>query len=270
MHLYPHPCRQAPHPAPLPAPPPAARNARKHPPGMAAGHGLTELLVVLLVLAVLAGLAAPALQAWALELQLQTTLDELARGLALARTEALATGRVVEFRYRPLPSGQRLSINRSGILFGPSGNATPGTLTLCDRRGMGRSLVVARSGRVRIASAQCGFALAEVLVALVLLAGASLALAQSVLQARHTVVETALHATALDAAAAAAEGSRLLGPQSGFPADATLLVASWRATYAGNGTTPALVLGWQPVPGAALWQTTAATGGVRLALEVRP
>lgn len=253
------------------------------------GQSLPELLVVALVLAVLAALATPALQTWALDLQLQTTLDELARGLALARSEALATGQVVQFRYRTLPNGQRVSINRSAILFSPSGNATPATLTLCDRRSNGRSLVVARSGRVRAASGQCGFALAEVLAALILLAVSALALAQGLLQARQSVASSALQTTALDAVAAANEGSRLLGAQATFPAEAAPLAAAWRATYSGgdtntasatvsatvNSTTipaasPRLVLSWQPVASAGAWLATVATGGLELAMESHP
>jgi type II secretory pathway pseudopilin PulG len=225
----------------------------------------------------LSGLAAPALQAWALDLQLQSTLDELARGLALARSEALATGRIVEFRYRTPPVGQRLAINRSAILFSPSGIATPATLTLCDRRSTGRSLVVARSGRVRAASGQCGFALAEVLAGLLLLAVSALALAQGLLQARQTVATSTLQTAALDALTAANEGSRLLGLQATFPAEASPLAAAWRATYAGGATSasplnpnPTLVLSWQPVASAGGWLATAATGRLQLAMETHP
>jgi len=250
-----------------------------------AGHSLHELLVAMLVWAALTGLAAPAMHTWALDLQLQTTLDELARGLALARSEALATGQVVQFRYRTLPNGQRVSINRSAILFSPSGNATPATLTLCDRRSNGRSLVVARSGRVRAASGQCGFALAEVLAALLLLAVSALALAQGLLQARQSVASSALQTTALDAVTAANEGSRLLGAQATFPAEAAPLAAAWRATYSGGDTntasatvnpttipaaSPRLVLSWQPVASAGGWLATVASGGLELAMESHP
>jgi len=245
------------------------------------GNTLPELLVVLLALALLAGLAAPGLQTWALDLQLQATLDELARGLALARSEALATGRVVEFRYRALPAGQRVAINRSAILFSPSGNATPATLTLCDRRSTGRSLVVARSGRVRTASGQCGFALAEVLAGLLLLTVSALALAQGLLQARQAVASSTLQSVALDALTAANEGSRLLGAQATFPVEAAPLAAAWRATYGGGGVNtanpplsptlnPTLALSWQPVAGAGGWLATAATGGLKLATESHP
>jgi len=271
------------------------REQRQRPP---AGHSLPELLVVLLMLVLLAGLATPALQTWALDLQLQTTLDELKRGLALARSEALATGRVVEFRYRPLPGGQRVTINRSAILFSPSGNATPATLTLCDRRRTGRSLIVARSGRVRAASGQCGFALAEVLAGLLLLAVGALALAQSLLQSRQTVANSTLQTTVLDALSAATDGSRLLGNQATFPAEAEPLAATWRTTYSGGGSSPTpsldfsptLALSWQPAPGnsadvvanaganagasamtsAGGWVVTAATGGLKLAMESHP
>lgn len=250
-----------------------------------AGHSLQELLVALLVLGVLAALATPALHTWTMDLQLQTTLDELARGLALARSEALATGRVVEFRYRALPAGQRVAINRSAILFSPSGNATPATLTLCDRRSTGRSLVVARSGRVRTASGQCGYALAEVLAGLLLLAVSALALAQGLLQARQTVASSTLQSAALDALTAANEGSRLLGTQATFPLEAAPLAAAWRATYGGGGLStgtdtgntspsftlsPTLLLSWQPVASAEGWLATAATGGLKLALESHP
>ncbi len=264
-----------------------------------AGHSLHELLVAMLVWAALTGLAAPAMHTWALDLQLQTTLDELARGLALARSEALATGRVVEFRFRALPAGQRVAINRTAILFSPSGNATPATLTLCDRRSTGRSLVVARSGRVRAASGQCGYALAEVLAGLLLLAVSALALAQGLLQARHTVTTSALQSAALDALGAANEGSRLLGTQTTFPAEAAALAAVWRATYGGGGlstgagtgtgtgtgtgagtgtgntspsaiVSPTLLLSWQPVASDGGWLATAATGGLELAMESHP
>ena len=258
-----------------------------------AGHSLQELLVALLVLGILAALATPALHTWALDLQLQTTLDELARGLALARSEALATGRVVEFRYRALPAGQQVAINRSAILFSPSGNATPATLTLCDRRSTGRSLVVARSGRVRATNGQCGYALAEVLAGLLLLAVSALALAQGLLQARQTVASSTLQSAALDALSAANEGSRLLGTQAIFPLEAAPLAAAWRATYGGgglstgtgNGTgtgtgtgntspsstfSPTLLLSWQPVASAGGWLATAATGGLELAMESHP
>jgi Tfp pilus assembly protein PilV len=258
--------------------------------------------MVLLVLVLLAGLATPALQTWMLDLQLQTTLDELTRGLALARSEALATGRVVEFRYRPLPAGQRVTINRSAILFSPSGNATPATLTLCDRRRAGRSLIVARSGRVRAASGQCGFVLAEVLAGLLLLAVGALALAQALLQSRQTLANSTLQTTALDALSSANEGSRLLGNHATFPAEAESLAAAWRATYSGGGSSPTpsldysptLALSWQPLSGgntaagaslgasagvnnaasamtsAGGWIVTAATGGLKLAMESHP
>jgi type II secretory pathway pseudopilin PulG len=274
------------------------------------GHSLPELLLVLLVLVLLAGLATPALQTWMLDLQLQTTLDELTRGLALARSEALATGRVVEFRYRPLPAGQRVTINRSAILFSPSGNATPATLTLCDRRRAGRSLIVARSGRVRAASGQCGFVLAEVLAGLLLLAVGALALAQALLQSRQTVANSTLQTMALDALSSANEGSRLLGNHATFPAEAEPLAATWRATYSGGGSSPTpsldysptLALSWQPLSSgntaagasagantgvnnaasagannaasamtsAGGWIVTAATGGLKLAMESHP
>lgn len=251
------------------------------------GHQLPELLVVLLVLAVLAGLAAPGLQAWALNLQLQATLDELSRGLALARTEAIATGRVVEFRYRALPPGQRVAINRGAIWFGPAGTATPATLTLCDRRGTGRTLIVARSGRVRAANGQCGFAFAEVLVGLFLLACGSLALAQNILQTRQSVASTALHAAAMNAVTAATEVSRLAGAPLASPEDAAPLFAAWEASFTGGGMSdltgngngngtdngtggPRLVLRWQRVPGTTGWQATATSGGLRVTLEAQP
>lgn len=265
------------------------RRAGARPTARTRGHQLPELLVVLLVLAVLAGLAAPGLQAWALNLQLQATLDELSRGLALARTEAIATGRVVEFRYRTLPPGQRVAINRGAILFSPAGTATPATLTLCDRRGTGRALIVARSGRVRTANGQCGFAFAEVLVGLFLLACGSLALAQNILQTRLSVGSTALHAAAMNAVTAATEASRLAGAPSASPEDAAPLFAAWEANFTGGGMSnltgnttgsgtgnksgrdgPRLVLRWQRIPGTAGWQATATSGGLSVTLEAQP
>jgi Type II transport protein GspH len=171
-------------------------------------------------------------------------------------------------------------INRSAILFSPSGNATPATLTLCDRRDSGRALVVSRSGRVRPANGQCGFAFAEVLAALFLLALGSLALAQNFLQARHSVATTALHATALNAVTAATEASRLLaplpsaGPNAGpgfGQDDATSLHALWSGTFAASDTAgPSLVLHWQWVDGSTAWEATATASGLRVALEARP
>ncbi|MEY4376946.1 MAG: hypothetical protein RJB26_1496, partial [Pseudomonadota bacterium] len=159
----------------------------------------------------------------------------------------------------------------------------PATLTLCDRRGTGRSLVVARSGRVRAATAQCGFVMVEVLASMVLLAVSALALAQGVWQSRHTVADSALQATAMDAVAAAAEASRLLGQQEQMPAEAAPLANAWRDTYAGgNGSTPALVLVWHPAvtsgagtgvgdpASGALWQATATAGNLQVALVVHP
>ncbi len=153
------------------------------------GQTLLELLLVLAVLAVLGGLAAPTLRHFALDLGRDATVDELARGLALARVTAQATGVTAQLcrasakaattngtgsaagcldavgewtdgwqvaasgvlRHGSPASGQRLFGNRGSIYFSPSGAATPVTLVVCDLRGsaFARSLVVSRSGRVR-------------------------------------------------------------------------------------------------------------------------
>lgn len=160
------------------------------------GQTLLELLLVLAALAVLGGLAAPSLRNFTLDLGRDATVDELARGLALARVTAQATGIAAQLcranvtaaasygasspatcldgvgewtdgwqvttsralRHGSPASGQRLFSNRSSIYFSPSGGATPVTLVVCDSRGstFARSLVVSRSGRVRTANGGTG------------------------------------------------------------------------------------------------------------------
>lgn len=124
--------------------------------GLRHGFSLIELLVVLavmgLALALIAGYKAP----WSRTLGLEGTAAELASGLRLARSQAIADNRPVVFtvdlaahRYRvgdtpphPLPvrlalglltvNGEKLNATAGDIRFNPDGSSTGGRITLAD------------------------------------------------------------------------------------------------------------------------------------------
>lgn len=249
----------------------------------APGFTLVEWLGTLAIIALLAGLGAPALRDWATRLRVEAALAPLARGLALARAEAMATGRAVTFTPRELPVGLRWSGSPPSISFGAAGGATPSTLTVCGPGPRGRSLVVSRTGRIRASDATCGFALPEVLVALVLLASATLATVQAQLLATGFAGTQIAYRQALDAATAASEPLRLV--QGDAAMWNTRVAPVWREAFA--SATSGMVLEAQPLdaiagtppagwpstwsggwpggwPGG--WQVTAQLGTVRITL----
>jgi general secretion pathway protein H len=131
---------------------------RRRAPGIARCRGFTliELLVTLavmgLALLLIAGYKAP----WSRTLGLEGTAAELASGLRLARSQAIADNRPVAFamdlaghRYRvgdapphPLPArlaiglltvnGEKLSATAGDIRFNPDGSSTGGRIMLAD------------------------------------------------------------------------------------------------------------------------------------------
>lgn len=232
----------------------------------ATGFSLVEWLVALAVAAILASLGAPALREWATRLRLEAALGPLARGLALARSEAMATGRPVTFLPRELPAGLHWSGIPPSISFGPSGGATPGTLTVCGPVTRGRSLVVSRSGRIRASEASCGFALLEVLVALLLVAGGALVATQSQLLAAGVVGRQLDYRQALDAATAGTESLRAV---DGLPSDWSARAAPpWVAAF--GVATPSLLLAATPAGTGHGWHVAVQAGTTNLALEPTP
>lgn len=166
-------------PEPEPDPEPGARPAvlGAGAPGGRRGAGFTliELLVTLavagFVLVLIVGYRAP----WSRGLGLEGTAAELASGLRLARSEAIAGNRPVAFaldtaghRYRiggaaakPLPrrlavelltvTGEKRSAAIGDIRFNPDGSSTGGRITLADA---GRRVAVGvdwLTGRVSVA-----------------------------------------------------------------------------------------------------------------------
>ncbi len=158
-------------------PPPCLR---RHAPGIGRGRGFTliELLVTLavmgLALMLIAGYKAP----WSRTLGLEGTAAELASGLRLARSQAIADNRPVDFaldlaahRYRvgdtpphPLPvrlalglltvNGEKLNATAGDIRFNPDGSSTGGRITLADgsqRMAVGVDWL---TGRVTVADAR--------------------------------------------------------------------------------------------------------------------
>ena len=159
------------------SPPETGSSARLIAPGAdeSAGFSLIELLVVLavmgFVLALIVGYRTP----WSSGLSLEGTAAELASGLRLARSQAIADNRPVALaldlsghRYRiggdpprSLPSklsiglltvnGERRSVTLGDIRFNPDGSSTGGRITLADG---GRRVAVGvdwLTGRVTIA-----------------------------------------------------------------------------------------------------------------------
>src|SRR5487761_1320578 len=140
----------------------AGREPPRPAPGYPAGHGrshgfsLIELMVVLavmgLAMALFVGYKAP----WSRALGLQATAAELASGLRLARSQAIADNHAVAFaldvashRYRiggdpprPLPAklaialltinGQKSGATTGDIRFNPDGSSTGGRLALAE------------------------------------------------------------------------------------------------------------------------------------------
>lgn len=160
----------------------------------AAGYTLVELLVVVLLAATLATLAVPAFRELGANARRDARLEELRASLQLARSEALVRARPVTVcasadgavcgpagswsaGWATLVdgegSGTQLAVagpddatwvraTRAAVAFLPTAIAsTTATLTVCDARGSraARSLVVSRTGRIRVAAAQgasCG------------------------------------------------------------------------------------------------------------------
>ena len=233
-----------------------------HPPGFS----LVESLVALAIATILVALGAPSLGDWALRLRLEAALRPLARGLSLARSEAMATGRTVSFSPPDLPTGLRWPGAKPTVSFGPSGGATPATLTLCASGTRGRSLVVSRSGRIRAADAVCGFALLEVLAGLLLLAMACLAATQSHLSATRTAVAAAAYRQSLDASTGGTESLRAIrGDRKEW---AARVGPAWVAGFA--EVAPSVQLQALPRTFGEGWQVAAHSGALWVPLETSP
>jgi general secretion pathway protein H len=149
---------------------PFARAARRSP-----GFTLIELVVALAVLGLAVALVAGYRPLWSGGLGVEATAAELAASLRLARSEAIARNRPVEFaldaaghryrvggaRFRPLPAslsiamltivGERRSAREGDIRFNPDGSSSGGRIVLA---GSGRRVAVGvdwLTGRVAIA-----------------------------------------------------------------------------------------------------------------------
>ncbi len=164
----------------LPAEPRPARYAAPISGGPVAGFTLLEIIVAVailgLALALVVGYKAP----WSSTLGLRGTAAELASGLRLARSEAIASNRPVAFelnlaarRYRvgaaparQLPRRLRVALltidgeqrngNTGDIRFNPDGSSTGGRITIADGAHSMAVGVEWLSGRVSIAAMSPG------------------------------------------------------------------------------------------------------------------
>jgi general secretion pathway protein H len=154
---------------------PEADEGRRESGAVGAGFTLIELLVVLAVLAFALVLVTGYKPSWSGRLGLEGTAAEIASGLRLARSQAIAGNRPVVFavdlvgrRYRigaaeprKLPAdlsielvtiaGERQAAGASGIRFNPDGSSTGGRITI---GGAHRRLAVGvdwLTGRVAVA-----------------------------------------------------------------------------------------------------------------------
>jgi general secretion pathway protein H len=147
-------------------------------PRPAGGFTLIEILVVLAVLGFAVALIAAYKAPWSATLDLKGAAAEVAQGLRLARAEAIARDRPVEFALdlahhsyrvgdgpvRPLPghfaiqlltiAGEQLAPGAAAIRFNPDGSATGGRISLsADHRQIAVG-VDWLTGRVSVAEAQ--------------------------------------------------------------------------------------------------------------------
>lgn len=224
---------------------------------------------MLAVLATVTSLGVPAWQSWAARWQVQATIDTLGRSLVRSRSEAMATGRSITFQAGSLPDGLRWLTGPPPIRFGATGGATPGTLTVCPRIGTGQSLVVSRTGRIRGTRADCGFALTEVLIGLLILAVGTLATQQALLAGAAAASQQERLGALLDAAASGTEALRAAADQPArMPSD---LLAAWTGTFAvaGDGR-PAVAVRLEAHPNAAGTRVLALAEPLHIDWQVDP
>ncbi|HZK89083.1 MAG TPA: GspH/FimT family protein [Stellaceae bacterium] len=141
------------------------------------GFTLIELLVVLAVLGLAVGLFAGHKPHWSSTLSLNGAAADLAAGLRLARSEAIARDRPVELEidvlhhryrvagapFRTIPAdlslrlqtveGERRGAGAASIRFNPDGSSTGGGISLADGRRRVTLAIDWLNGRVRIADA---------------------------------------------------------------------------------------------------------------------
>lgn len=153
----------------------------------ARGYSLTELLVVLGLAAILAASAAPAFTGFLLDSRRDAALTTATHAVNLARQFAALRGESMRLcgsldqrrcsgstqwsegflianendglqsslAMAGSPSPPAVRSNRDTILFeAGSGDATPATITICDRRGSAaaRAVIISRSGRPRVSA----------------------------------------------------------------------------------------------------------------------